>query len=251
MKILHLDIETSPNTAHVWGLWNQNVSIGQLRESSYTLCWAAKWDGVRGIMFDSLYYSSNKKMMKGLHDLLEEADVVVHYNGTKFDIPTINKEFLLLGLGPPSPYKQIDLLRTARQKFKFPSNKLDYVAQALGIGKKVTHVGHELWIKCMNNDPKAWKMMEKYNKGDVTLLEKLYECLLPWISNHPNYGLYSDLDRPVCTNCGSHNLHSRGYSRTKTQIYRRFHCTNCGTWNRSRFTEVDQELRNRILVQEV
>ena len=27
MKILFLDLETSPNLAHVWGLWQQNVAI--------------------------------------------------------------------------------------------------------------------------------------------------------------------------------------------------------------------------------
>ena len=251
MNILELDIETSPNTAHVWGIWNQNIGINQLMESSYTLCWAAKWYGQRAVMFDSLANSTKKQMLHQLHLLLDAADVVIHYNGTKFDIPTINKEFLLLGINPPSPYKQLDLLKITRKTFKFPSNKLDYVAQALGIGEKVKHIGHELWIKCMNNDPKAWKMMEKYNKGDVILLEKLYDRLLPWITSHPNYGIYSELDRPVCTNCGSHNLHSRGYTRTKTQLYRRFHCTNCGTWCRSRFTEVDKEMRNNILVQEV
>lgn len=52
MKILMLDIEVSPNTAHVWGLWQQNVSINQLMESSYTLCWAAKWHGTKEVMFE-------------------------------------------------------------------------------------------------------------------------------------------------------------------------------------------------------
>ncbi len=53
MKILLLDIESSPNTAHVWGLWQQNVSINQLMESSYVLCYAAKWLGQKDVLFDS------------------------------------------------------------------------------------------------------------------------------------------------------------------------------------------------------
>lgn len=76
-------------------------------------------------------------MLKQIHALLNEADAVVHYNGAKFDIPTLNKEFILHGLPPPAPYKQIDLLRTARSQFKFPSNKLDYIAQALDLGKRL------------------------------------------------------------------------------------------------------------------
>ena len=45
MKILILDIETSPHTGFHWGLFQQNISIGQLIESSSVLCWAAKWLG--------------------------------------------------------------------------------------------------------------------------------------------------------------------------------------------------------------
>ena len=157
MRILLLDIESSPNTAHVWGLWQQNVSLNQLMESSYVLCYAAKWLGEKEMFFDSVHQSKPKKMLKGIHGLLNDADAVIHYNGSKFDIPTLNKEFLLHSFNPPSPYKQIDLLRTVRSNFRFPSNKLDYVAQRLGLGKKQEHEGHELWVKCMNGDKDAWK----------------------------------------------------------------------------------------------
>ena len=170
MKILLLDIETSPNTAHVWGLWQQNVSINQLMESSYVLCYAAKWLNSDEMLFDSVQQSKPKAMLKGIHGLLNEADAVVHYNGTKFDIPTLNKEFLLHRYAPPSPYKQIDLLRVVRSQFRFPSNKLDYVAQRLGLGQKHAHEGHELWVKCMNGDKDAWKRMADYNIQDVILL---------------------------------------------------------------------------------
>jgi hypothetical protein len=169
-------------------------------------------------------------MTKRIHKLLTEADVVVHYNGTKFDIPTLNKEFLLLGLTPPSPYKQIDLLKVARNQFKFPSNKLDYVAQALGIGKKTRHIGHELWVRCMNRDPEAWATMEEYNKNDVVLLEQVYESLKPWIKGHPNYSVHTESF--CCPNCGSTAFNYRGYAYTAALKYRRCRCNSCGTWFR-------------------
>jgi uncharacterized protein YprB with RNaseH-like and TPR domain len=142
MKILLLDIETSPLTAHVWGLWQQNVGLPQIVDSGRTLCFAAKWLGEDKVIFSSVEKTNPKRMLLKIWDLLEEADAVVHYNGTKFDIPTLNKEFLLNDLTPPAPYKQIDLLRVARSQFKFPSNKLDYVANVLGLGKKTKHIGH-------------------------------------------------------------------------------------------------------------
>jgi chromosome partitioning protein len=33
LKVLLLDIETSPNLAHVWGIWQQNVGLSQLLET--------------------------------------------------------------------------------------------------------------------------------------------------------------------------------------------------------------------------
>ena len=43
MNILLIDIETAPNKVYTWGLWNQNVSLNQIDEVGYTLCWAATW----------------------------------------------------------------------------------------------------------------------------------------------------------------------------------------------------------------
>ena len=231
MNILLLDIETAPNTAHVWGLWQQNVSINQLMESSYVMCWSAKWLGDNNIFFSSVHGQSPKRMLKQIHSLLNMADAVIHYNGSKFDIPTLNKEFLLYGMPPPAPYKQIDLLKVARNQFKFPSNKLDYVAQALGLGAKTKHIGHELWIRCMNNDDEAWEMMEEYNINDVQLLEKVYHRMLPWIRGHINYSLYSD-DRRVCPNCGSPNLQKRGFHHTLSSRFQRYMCKECGHWSK-------------------
>jgi len=231
LRILLLDIEVSPNVAHVWGLFQQNVGLSQLLESGYTLCWAAKWHGEKEIFFESLQTGTKKRMVKRIHQLIDQADAVVHYNGTRFDMPILNKDFLLNGIAPPSPYKQIDLLRVVRQRFRFPSNKLDYVSQALGIGQKSKHAGHELWLQCMNGNQAAWRVMERYNKQDVRLLEKLYDRLKPWIRNHPNQGLYAE-NPESCPKCGSETFQRRGIEHTNACSYRRFQCCKCLGWFR-------------------
>lgn len=194
-------------------------------------------------MFESILTGSARQMIKKIHKLLDQADVVVHYNGTKFDIPTLNKEFLQMGFAPPSPYKQVDLLRVARNQFRFPSNKLDYVAQALGLGKKTSHVGHEMWLKCMNRDTEAWEIMEEYNKNDVVLLEQVYGMLLPWIKNHPNRSVFQE--EMVCPNCGSHEYQKRGIQVTATGKYHRLQCKDCKTWFRA--TENVSSTRERFI----
>ena len=229
MKILLLDIETSPNSAYVWGLYDQNIGINQMIDSSQVLCYCAKWLGEKEVVFDSIHKSNRKKMLKGIHGLINDADGVVTYNGNKFDLPILNKEFLLHGLNPPSPSKKIDLLRTVRSNFRFTSNKLDYVSQQLGLGKKVEHEGFELWLKCMDKDNAAWGRMEKYNIQDVILLEKLYYKLLPWIKSLPNRNL--NTDNQVCPSCGGKHLHKRGLTTTITASYQRYQCKGCGSWS--------------------
>lgn len=230
MKIVTIDIETRPNQAFTWGLWDQNVGLNQLIESSSILCWAAKWYGKKEIHFGSV---RNKGMLKGIHNILSEADAVVTWNGDNFDLPTLNREFLVAGMPPPAPYKRIDLLKTARDKFKFTSNKLEYVGPHLGLGKKVKHPGFELWLGCMAGNADSWTLMEKYNKQDVVLTEKVYDKVRPWITNHPNIGAFdSRLD--ACPNCGGQYLQRRGEAVTRDTRYQRYQCRDCGAWSRGK-----------------
>ena len=249
MKILLLDIETSPNKVYAWGLWNVNVALNQVEEFGYTLCWAAQWYGEKEIMFSSLHKDGKKKMLKQVHSLLDEADAVVHYYGKKFDIPRLNQEFLGAGMLPPSPTIQIDLCTVVKSRFKLASNKLDYVSKYLGYKGKVEHKGMSLWTDCMAGIPAAWKKMEEYNKGDIKCLAWIYPILLPWIKNHPNYGLFVDSDRPVCPNCGSVHVVKRGVYKppSGTLTYQRYRCSDCGTWSKERYSNMPKEQRKHVL----
>lgn len=235
MKILFADIETSPNLAYVWGIWEQNISLSQMVNCSTTLCWAAKWLGKKQIFFDSVYESTSQEMLKRIHKLLDEADVVVHYNGKKFDVPTLNKEFLLYGMKPPRPYKQIDMLQVSRGNFRFQSQKMDYVSQQLKLGKKTAHEGFQLWVKCMAMEADAWRRMKKYNKNDVVMLEDIYLVMRPWIKNHPNWNLYNPAPNGTlaCPRCGSTKLKLQDKNAvTVGGVYAQYKCGCCGGWSR-------------------
>jgi uncharacterized protein YprB with RNaseH-like and TPR domain len=239
MKILFLDIETSPNLAYVWGLWNQNVSINQMVNSTEVICFGARWYGQRKVHFSSVHHDGKAEMLKAIHELLDEADAVVGWNSAGFDMKHLRREFVENDLLPPSPSKDIDLMKVARQQFRFPSNKLDYVAQKLGVGKKVKHSGFDLWVNCMAGDEKAWREMKKYQIQDVDLLVDLYEKFKPWIKTHPVHvseGL-------SCTNCGSGNLHARGLARTASAAYQRYQCQECGKWLRGTKTLISSKIR--------
>lgn len=201
-------------------------------ESGYVLCWSAKFFGENEKMhYSGLNSTSKKVMLNRIWKLLDKTDVVVHYNGKRFDIPTLNGEFAEVGMTPPSPYKQIDLLRVVKSQFRFPSNKLAYVAPRLGCQSKVSHTGHQLWIDCMAGNKEAWEMMETYNKQDVVLLEELYAKCLPWIPGHPNPAIYDETEELLCR-CGSDNYVKEGFAKTLVGKYQQYSCKDCGSWFR-------------------
>jgi uncharacterized protein YprB with RNaseH-like and TPR domain len=180
MKTLLLDIETTPMQVYTWGLWDQNISIDQIIKSTEMLCFGARWLGSKKVIFKSVHHDGKENMLKELHQLMDEADLLVGWNSAAFDHKHINREFLENGIAPPSPTKDLDLMTITKANFLFPSNKLDYVAQKLGVGAKVKHSGFKLWLRCMEGDSKAWTEMKKYQIQDVNLLVELYDVLLPW-----------------------------------------------------------------------
>lgn len=231
LKTLVLDIETSPILAWTWGLWNQNIQPKQIVHPSSLLCWAAKWLGEPDVEWRGRKPDGHRKMVRRIWKLLDEADAVIHYNGKRFDIPRIQREFIKAGLGPPAPYKQIDLLVTARKQFQFDSNKLEEVAKSLGIGKKDETGGFGLWLRCLDGESSAWDKMRHYNVQDVRLTERVYvEKLRPWVVGHPSHSAFAA--SRICPKCESAKLERRGFAVLATGRYQRLHCVKCGAWSR-------------------
>ena len=180
MKTLFLDIETTPMQVYTWGLFDQNISINQIIKSTEMLCFGARWLGEKKVIFKSVHHDGKQAMLEHLHKMMDEADVLVGWNSAGFDHKHIKREFLENEMKPPSPVKDLDLMSITKSNFLFPSNKLDYVAQKLGVGSKVKHSGFNLWIECMEGNPKSWKEMKAYQIQDVNLLVELYDLLVPW-----------------------------------------------------------------------
>ena len=237
MKILTLDIETAPHHGYFWGIWQQNIGLNMLAGVTRMLSWAAKWYGSDEVLFANENSHGTRDMVLEIYDLVNAADVIVGYNSIQFDMKHLNREFIEQGLMPPTPYKNIDLLAVVKKNFKFPSNKLDYVAGVLLGRHKLKHAGFQLWLDCMDGNKKAWEMMMDYNIEDVLITEELYTHLRGWISGHPNHGLYVvDQDNLVCRNCGSTHINSKGPEFTTTNVfaYQRYKCMDCGANMRGR-----------------
>lgn len=237
LKVLVLDIETAPMLGYVWGLWDNNVALNQLKTDWYILSWAAKWlhDDPKNIMYADQSKAENieddKEMLKGIWKLLDEADICLHQNGNSFDIKKLNARFIQNGFPPPSSFRNIDTLQIAKSKFGFTSNKLEYMTDKLCTKyKKLKHdnfSGFELWKQCLAGNKDAWKAMKEYNCYDILSLEELYLILAPWDKSINFDVFHSDLENK-CGACGSTEFSPRGFKYTNTGKFHRLVCDNCG-----------------------
>lgn len=242
-KILLYDLETAPNIGYTWAKWDQNVI--EFVHEWYILCFSYKWLGEKKTYVKALPdytgykkdKSNDKLLCADLWKLMDEADITIAHNGNSFDNKKAFARFIQHDMLPPSPFRSIDTLKLARRHFKFNCNKLDSLGQIFGVGRKVKHPGFSLWKGCMEGDEKSWNTMRRYAKGDVTLLEDVFEKLRPWADVGPNMALYEDDPLGKCPRCGSSELVRRGYTYATTRTYRQFNCKNCGHWPRSVMSE--------------
>jgi hypothetical protein len=236
-KVLSLDIETSPMLGYIWGLWDNNVAINQLKTDWHILSWAAKWydDPVDKVMYMDQRNAKNieddSKILKKLWTLLDEADIILTQYGKKFDKKKINARFILNGMKPPSSYRHIDTLQIAKKHFGFTSHKLEYMTDKLCTkfkkSKHAKYTGFLLWRECLNGNEDAWNEMQEYNTLDILSLEELYSKLAPW-DNTINFNVYSDNENNTC-NCGSTDFKKAGFYYTNSSKFQKYTCKACGS----------------------
>lgn len=238
-KVLLFDIETAPMQVDVWSLRQHGwISPDSIRKDWFIISWAAKW------LYSGRCYSDvvspkeaeardDSRVVEGLWELLDAADVVISHNGNRFDIKKANTRFLLHGYPPPHSYRSVDTLQIAKKHFAFSSNKLDYINKQLGLPPKL-ETGYELWLKCEDGDKEALKRMVTYNREDVFIMEETYMSLRPWISNHPNLPLLANMDGTACPVCMSDDLSPEGLYYTHLYKYQEYRCQSCGAIGRGR-----------------
>jgi len=257
-KVLVLDIETAPMKAAVWGMWQQNINVKMMEEAGYILCYSAKWLGDDEIMYDDGRKTNTppkekdeKALLETLIPLLDEADMVVGHNLIKFDMPKIRGRCLVHQLSLPSPYKEIDTCRAARKEFGFESNSLEFLCKIFKVEhRKSSHAtfpGYELWDQCIQGNPDAWAEMKDYNTIDIRTTEDVYMAMRPYMTQHPNVGIFDSSTEIKCPKCSSHDLQKRGMAYTNTGEYQRYYCNDCGGWGRGRYTENSVAHRKSLL----
>lgn len=227
---LYFDIETSPNIGLFWSAgYKQNIDYSNIIKERAIICICYKWEDDRdtyGLTWD--HKQDDKKMLSEFIKIANQADELVGHNGDKFDLAWIRTRCLFHGIDMFPKYTTIDTLKVSRAKFRFNSNRLNYIAQYLGIGQKIkTEFG--LWKDIvLNKDKKAMEAMVKYCKKDVILLEKVFKHLRKHMEPKTHYGVIFGQDRGSCPECGSDELVINRRKTTATGLKKIvYQCKEC------------------------
>ena len=276
-KILCVDLETNFMKNATWGLWKQNIHIGQILEDWSMICWSAKWlfeDEIFNgtVTAEESIMRNDRQATVKLWKLINEADILIAHNLIGFDLKKMNTCFAKHQLGKPSSSQYIDTLQISRKNLSLPSNKLDYIAKFFGIPMK-HDTGFKLWRECDGVDAilkeeiitignkiqkvtsynkkvidSALDYMTEYCDNDVSILEEVYLALREWDTRHPNLALYGDLEDSQCHVCGGFNLsHTPKQYITSVSRFDVFRCNDCGGLSRRR----QADKRNRELLRGV
>jgi predicted RNA-binding Zn-ribbon protein involved in translation (DUF1610 family) len=241
-SVLFFDIELAPLLAYAWRLKTDYINPDAVVADQFVLSWAAKWRGQKKVHSavltpEEAQAQDDGRIVQNLSDMVREADVIVAHNLTGFDLPVLRGRVLLLGQEPLGPVSVIDTLKMARQSFNLASNKLDYVAQVLGLLERKDHISFDVWKQAYLGNQRALKAMVKYNRQDVRVLEDVFEALLPHARTVSRLADASREGEMSCPSCGSLDLQRRGVYRTNASTFQRYCCNDCGRWSRQRTAE--------------
>lgn len=253
-RIAFIDLETSAALAYCFGRHKVFLQQDNIKEEGgKVLCAGYRWleDDKAKVLYN---YSEVKQqedylVCQQMHDIYSNSDVVVGHNILGFDHKMLEVRCLANGLPPLPAVKLIDTLQIAKQKFRFPSNKLDSLAAYLGIGRKVSHAGIDMWIKVQEGDKQALDSMVEYCQQDVDLLYDVFMNLRGrGLVSGINFANYYDDNKVRCKQCGSEHVELTGRTvTTPTGKYNELRCNDCESVQRDKQNQLSKEKRKSLL----
>lgn len=231
---LFFDIETSPNIGLFWEAgYKKNITTDNIIKERAIICICYKWEDEKEVY--SLNWDakqSDKTMLTKFILVANQANEMVGHNGDKFDLAWIRTRCLFHHIDMFPTYTTIDTLKVARSKFRFQSNRLNYIAEFLGLGQKIK-TEYNLWKDILlKNDKIAMEKMIKYCKKDVTLLEQVFKALRSHMTSKTHYGVIFGEDRGSCPECGSDDLIKNNKVVTASGLTRiQYKCKSCNLYH--------------------
>jgi hypothetical protein len=238
LTTLLLDIERLPGsfTADFWDMnafKNRRIHADQVTEWPSTLCFASLWYGKPPAdhprrEFHATWDGGADAMHEAAFRLYDKADIVITYNGVGFDNKHLASGWIERGMGRPSTWKDVDLLKVARSALGWESKTLDAVCKRLGLEPKNDKYEVAVARAAAAGDRAAQRRIKRYNVNDTDIMVPVYEYLMPLVKGHPHVAPGIGLTKDTCPRCSSHDIVRTGTYTPGVFNYPEFRCNACG-----------------------
>ena len=248
---LFFDIETSFNVGIFWRSgYNLNINPGDIIHERAIICICYKWEGeeeVHSLQWDSK--QSDKAMLKKFLKVMAQANEIVAHNGDRFDMKWLRTRCIFHGLPMPPVHNTIDTLKEAKRYFNFNSNKLDYIAKFLGVGKKMDTGGLDLWKDIVfKKSPEAMAKMVAYCQMDVNVLQAVFDKLNSYTQSKVNYAVLRGGDKYDCPQCGTTNVwYNKKVTTSAGTIHHWLICKPCKKYFKVNNNTYQDWVKDRII----
>lgn len=228
---------------HVWdsiGLDIDSVQPWQIERYKSIAMGAFGWWGQNAIhlttvLNDRERFAENPYddyvVVKTLHALINEADIIVAHNGDAFDWKHFKARCAFHNIPIPKPVKMIDTMKIARKHFGRGAmgNSIDNLGRFLGVSYKSNSPD---WHKIARADLQELLRCGKYCKQDVNVMKQIFSKMwdLGMIDNinlNPIMGTKNN-----CRACGRDSLIITGETYTNSHAYEQKQCTKCNTYQK-------------------
>jgi DNA polymerase elongation subunit (family B) len=218
-RTLIWDLESSLLEGYFFRIWQENIPMRRIKKQAHLLSASFAFnDGqVQGYRLtpEQVKTGDDFDVVCKVVEAVNNCDLMVTFNGKRFDVKLLNTRALFWGLPPVKAPKHIDLFEQSKRVFKFPSNSMQNVSMYLGENGKLETSGSNLWERCAEWEnyeecEKALIEMVTYGNQDIEATRDLYKRFQGWMKGVPNLGVITnevtENKTLRCIHCGSDNV---------------------------------------------
>lgn len=214
----------------------------------FVLCMGWKWLGEDKVHLESISkwhdgsWMDDGTLVDRCARILEQADMIVTYNGIKCDVPFLNTRLLINGKPLLAPIAHKDIYYWVRFKLKMSRNRLLDIQQATEATNNKTPVRLLQWLKAVvKTDRKALAEIEEHCRQDVKVLEECYLKLRPAVQSHPRLYGYG-----VCNKCSGELVKNKIYYTASKYQKITLRCTKCNGYETRPLSEVEPKRKAKL-----
>lgn len=178
-KILYIDIESALMSVDLYDLYipGKRINKDMIDRHRFVINWAAVWVTpkeytIKGRIMTGVVTQreakrqNDKRILKPIFDLLEQADYICGHNSDGFDVKILKWRFLYHGMGYPLASKSADTFKLSG-KGRPESRALEYLSLAFG-GKPKKGLTQDEWREIAHQGtPRLLAKSNRYCRGDV------------------------------------------------------------------------------------